>query len=469
MAVGLGLAGLFLFVPETFWDRTPTRKPSNRPSFLRRLSSHYGVQKRTTITGIPDTPGRHRESGLHTPRPVKNTIADLDENKDIAERKPSMATSNPHSILSLPHAHHKTQHVGFSDLENTKSGHSNEPNIPKISISSDQGMQRVIPAIHLPDDTHPETPPLTPGLHERYPSNSLQVQRSASPGHDYFSHSPGLETGAMSMESFRHPPKSQAYTHNLRQQPAKSFVQQLQPYHGRLNTDKWLKVMIRPFVLYAYPAVLWSALVYSCSIGWLIVISENLAVIYRSPKTYNFSALQAGLVYVSPFIGGILGTGVAGKISDIIVKAMARRNGGLYEPEFRLVMAAPIAVTTIIGLMGFGWSAQEHDAWIVPTLFFGLVSFGCALGSTTSITFCVDSYRQYAGEALVTLNFMKNICHGLVFSLFISQWLSREGSKKVYIWIGVIQLVVISLSIPMYIFGKRLRMWTVRRNLMERF
>src|SRR5438045_6733925 len=47
---------------------------------------------------------------------------------------------------------------------------------------------------------------------------------------------------------------------------------------------------------------------------------------------------------------------------------------------------------------------RSRDRWIVPTIFFGVISFGCSLGSTTAITFCVDSYRQYAGEALVTLN-----------------------------------------------------------------
>jgi len=49
---------------------------------------------------------------------------------------------------------------------------------------------------------------------------------------------------------------------------------------------------------------------------------------------------------------------------------------------------------------------------MVPTAFFGLISFGCSLGSTTAITFCVDSYREYAGEALVTLNFSKSISSG---------------------------------------------------------
>lgn len=265
------------------------------------------------------------------------------------------------------------------------------------------------------------------------------------------------------------PPTVKAYTHNLRRQPPQSFKQQLRPYHGRLNNDKWFKVMLRPFILFAYPAVLWSSIVYACSIGWLIVISESLSIIYRDPTLYNFDALQTGLVYVSPFIGGILGTAVAGKISDIIVKAMARRNGGLYEPEFRLVMAIPVMITTCIGLMGFGWSAEKKDHWIVPTVFFGIISFGCSLGSTTSITFCVDSYRQYAGEALVTLNFTKNIFHGLVFSLFVTHWLAEDGAKMVFIWIGVIQVIVMLLTIPMFIYGKRARMWTVRMNLMEKF
>jgi hypothetical protein len=117
-----------------------------------------------------------------------------------------------------------------------------------------------------------------------------------------------------------------------------------------------------------------------------------------------------------------------------------------------------------------------------------MISFGCCLGSTTAITFCVDSYRQYAGEALVTLNFSKSmlelhlcfflpnltifrapdVLHGLVFSLFIVDWLDAKGSRSVFLTIGGIQLFFMLMSIPMYIYGKRARMWTVRKQLMER-
>ncbi|KAM0356032.1 hypothetical protein ACHAPU_000425 [Fusarium lateritium] len=411
MIIALGAVLLFLFVPETFWDRTPhpkPRHPSKRPSFLRRLSSRHRVHQ-TGAEGLLE--GEHSgqvvpvQDGLQSP-------ASIHRGRDL--------------------------HVGFAG-PNTA---TEEPAAPQ--------------AVH-PSDKEGSTP-------TDFPSATGSESNVAS-----FKLGPSLENEKVDVSQLQGPPKIQAYTHNLRQQPPKSFSQQLRPWHGRLNHDKWLKVMVRPFILFAYPAVLWSSAVYACSVGWLIVISESIAMIYRDSESYNFTALQTGLVYISPFIGGILGTGVAGKVSDIIVKMMSRRNGGLYEPEFRLVMALPILITTCIGLMGFGWSAEEKDHWMVPTFFFGVVSFGCSLGSTTAITFCVDSYRQYAGEALVTLNFSKNILHGLVFSLFVTHWLHGDGPKKVYIWIGVIQLVLMLFTIPMYIYGKRARMWTVRANLMEKF
>lgn len=343
----------------------------------------------------------------------------------------------------------------------------------------------VSPAIHPPEDgaaaergevyaastpgvgDHPDAAnPNMRAVNSPYNANSPHGGSSDNVG--YFNNGFNLGDEKIPASRLKAPPKVRAYTHNLRQKPPQSFTQQLKPFYGRLNSDNWFKVMARPFILFAYPAVLWSSLIYACSIGWLIVISEVLAILYRDADLYNFTALQTGLVYISPFVGGILGTGVAGKVSDIIVRAMSKRNGGLYEPEFRLAMVIPIALTTTIGLMGFGWSIEERDHWMVPTIFFGIISFGCSLGSTTSITFCVDSYRQYAGEALVTLNFAKNIFHGLAFSLFVTHWLADDGPKMVFVWIGVIQLLLCMLTIPMYIFGKQMRLWTVRRNLMEK-
>ncbi|OAA34876.1 Major facilitator superfamily domain, general substrate transporter [Metarhizium rileyi] len=399
---------LFLFVPETFWDRTPTRGPARRPSFLRRLSSRRSIGILAVLPPVPVA--NPAPAAVPEASPSKTDDDDLPE-KGAGENRSEDPTSSPMSGTTAT----------TPDMKRDGDGDGSCPILDGEANNTNTAVNRVN-------------------------SSNVDSERAQAPA--------GL---------------APCYTHELRQRPAKSFTQQLRPWHGRLNQDKWLKVMMRPFILFAYPAVLWSSAVYACSIGWLMVISETMAIIYRDPKSYNFTSLQTGLVYISPFVGGILGTAVAGKVSDVVVRAMSSRNGGLYEPEFRLVMAIPITLATCIGLMGFGWSAQEKDHWIVPTVFFGVLSFGCSLGSTTSITFCVDSYRQYAGEALVTLNFSKNIFHGLVFSLFVSHWMVDEGPRKVFMWLGIIQLVLQITTIPLFIFGKRARLWTVRKNFMEKF
>lgn len=470
MVVGLGFVLLFLFVPETFWDRTPTRRASRRPSFLRRLSSRRNAPHPDTASAVdgaaarspgmvpPSTATARRPNDQHVgfARPAAPRLS-LAGGGDDAE-----TPATPSSPL---------RHVGWSqDADAEKRADEGLPETPTPrTVGSPGHASRRLSVPAADTNVHEVEVAIDgPGAHGLASSHRRGAGGSVS-SFDCEARRSSLDKEKIAASRLRAPPKIQAYTHNLRQQPARTFVQQLRPYHGRLNHDKWLKVMARSFILFAYPAVLWSAAIYACSIGWLIVISETMAVIYRDPKQYNFNALQTGLVYISPFVGGILGTGVAGRVSDVVVRIMSRRNGGLYEPEFRLVMALPVLVTTCIGLMGFGWSAQERDHWIVPTLFFGVLSFGCALGSTTSITFCVDSYRQYAGEALVTLNFYKNVLHGLVFSLFVSHWMKEDGPKRVYIWLGIIQLLLCLLTVPLYIYGKRARMWTVRRNLMEKF
>lgn len=245
----------------------------------------------------------------------------------------------------------------------------------------------------------------------------------------------------------------------------RSWVSQLAIFRGRLTHVPYWKILLRPFVLYAYPAIAFSTLIYSLSVVWLIVMSETLGQIFQA-KPYNFSALSVGLLYIAPLIGGILGSSVAGKLSDILTRYMSRRNNGVYEPEFRLVLALPVALVTAFGLMGFGWSAYRHDPWIAPDVFFGAIAFGCSLGSTLSVSFVVDSYKEHAGEALVTMNLTKNVL-GFIFSLWYNNALTAAGSRTVFVVLGVVQIVCCVFAIPMYIYGKRFRSWTFRKGMID--
>jgi hypothetical protein len=437
IAIFSGFCGMLLFflVPETFWDRAPVpravireRKLTFNTNFYSKYMGHGDEDASVRALAGSRRPSQH-DSTSHHPENGKSEV----EPDTVAVHSESQITpsTDPNGVLTEPE----------------------RPYVPNLKYGTEHRRSSSVP---------PKTIP--PTRREWGPAIPREWSHHAAPYRkDEGNSTPSSVTSAPATM-----PSRLAYTHNLRRRPTQSWMQQLKPYNGRLNPDEWLKVSIRPFILLSYPAVAYSSLIYACSVGWLIVISESVALIYRGPY-YRFDAMHAGYVYVGPFVGGVLGTAVAGKLSDVIVQFMARRNGGLYEPEFRLVMMIPVAIATGAGLIGFGWTAQDHENWLIPTFFFSLVSFGCALGSTTSITFVVDSYRQYAGEALVTLNFCKNVLHGLVFSLFVTHWLQADGSKSVYIWIAVIQLIATLSTIPMYIYGKRLRMWTVRQNFMERF
>jgi MFS family permease len=385
MVVGFCFFLIFFFVPETFWDRTPT--PARRHTHSR---SHSPIKQRNHF----HLPSRHAKKDVHAPEsPLPSTIP---------VEPPPTSPLQHHSKLT------KAAHVGFADdlTPGTKGS--------RIDLTSG-----------LDKNAHDERTPRSPMSVHSSPSRTpleyfhpLSYNQIPDPEQQH-SHAenytpPSMSGGLPSDHDQISEQFSIHYTDYYRSAPPKSYRHSLKPWNGRLVKDKWLHVMIRPFILFAYPAVLWSSLVYALAVGWLIVLSESVAHIYED-TSYHFTPLQVGLVYISPFVGGVLGTAVAGKVSDIVVRYMARKNDGVYEPEFRLLMALPITLATVIGLMGFGWSAEEKDNWIVPTVFFGVISFGCSLASTTAVTFVVDSYRVYAGEALVTLNVTKSKSSRILF------------------------------------------------------
>ncbi|TKA70008.1 hypothetical protein B0A55_07043, partial [Friedmanniomyces simplex] len=300
MVVGFGLCLLFFFVPETFWDRTPI--PHRQSKRKHSLPGIFKVQSRNL------SPGARRKSV-----PVEREKG-VDETDEIAT-----------STTAQRHAHFQADEE--KDRQLRESGE-------RESAPEEDDMRRAQSVASSHADQVP-TSATAQNAEADYvnsrdiPPSALEAQTPSliSPT----SHQPPAGLGTLAAGK---PPNP--YVQRYGGAPPKTYLQQLKPWSGRLSHDPWLRVALRPFILFAYPSILWSALVYALSIGWLIVLSESVATIYENRATYNFTALGAGLVYISPFVGGVLGTAVAGKVSDLVVRALARRNGGVYEPEFRL-------------------------------------------------------------------------------------------------------------------------------------
>jgi MFS family permease len=117
-----------------------------------------------------------------------------------------------------------------------------------------------------------------------------------------------------------------------------TWVSELKIFHGRVCDDSFLKVLARPLMMLIFPQVLFSFIAYGMTTSWLIVVGSVLAQIFSAPP-YSFTPSGVGLVSISTIVGSIIGAFASGPAADWVVKMMSRRNNGVYEPEFRFVVA----------------------------------------------------------------------------------------------------------------------------------
>ena len=175
-----------------------------------------------------------------------------------------------------------------------------------------------------------------------------------------------------------------------------SFVSTLLPFNGRKTDENFFKLLLRPFPLFFHPAILWACLIQGTLIGWTVLIGVVLAAIFLGPPLW-FDEVQTGYFYAGPFIGAFVGFLFAGVFTDWVTRVMIRRNGGVYEPEFRIVLVAPQLIVGCLGLYGFGWASSnvQPGGWFLPDFFFALEVAGMVIGAVASALYIVDAYRSF--------------------------------------------------------------------------
>lgn len=246
-----------------------------------------------------------------------------------------------------------------------------------------------------------------------------------------------------------------------------TFVQQLRLYNGRFSGESLGRSLLAPFVLFIYPATLWAFLFQGTFITWGIGVSIVLAQIFTAPP-FLFNPEQLGYMYAAPFVGALASYAVAGVFSDTVAKAMARRNNNIFEPEFRIALVAPVAVVALPGIFVFGAAAvAPHAHWIVPSICYGLLTFGVVMSCTATYSYLLDSHRAISVEMMVSVLLLKN-CWAFGSTFFLNNWLTARGPRDMFFVIGGVQAAVCLASVPMYVFGKILRCAIGRFNPLGR-
>ncbi|KAL7275490.1 hypothetical protein RUND412_001576 [Rhizina undulata] len=242
-----------------------------------------------------------------------------------------------------------------------------------------------------------------------------------------------------------------------------SFLKRLALFNGRKTDDSILKLFLRPFALLPHPAVLWAMLTQGSLIGWTVMIGVVLGVVFMGPPLW-FNEAKTGYLYTGAFVGATLGFCLAGPLADWSARYLTKLNGGIYEPEFRIVLVIPQFITGVIGLFGFGFTSADiaKYSWIGPEIFFALEVMGMTIGAVASALYIVDAHRDITIEIFTCLLIFKNFfSFGLTWSAF--DWIMSGGIWRTFYVIGCVQIAIFLLSIPMYVFGKR------NRSLMHRY
>ncbi|KAL1864789.1 hypothetical protein VTK73DRAFT_5642 [Phialemonium thermophilum] len=259
--------------------------------------------------------------------------------------------------------------------------------------------------------------------------------------------------------------------------PKATFWQSVALFNGRKSDEVFWRLLLRPLPLFLQPAFFWSCLIQGTLIAWTVFVGVILGLFLQSTPLW-WDPDKTGYAYVAGFIGALVGFAIVGLLADWSARKLTRWNRGVYEPEFRILLTVPQLVLGCAGLYGFGITADGiHDkvySYPVPLTFFGLVVAAMVVGAVAGSLYIVDAYRELAVEAFTCMIIFKNlISFGLTYKAYTWLVTSHRGTAKnatpLFRILFIIQLIIGLSSIPMYVFGKRIRGFFYRHSLVKFF
>lgn len=267
-------------------------------------------------------------------------------------------------------------------------------------------------------------------------------------------------------------------------------LRDLKIFHGPRTAEPLWKTAYRPFVLIILPNTLWCVAVLAVNIGGLIVLTTTVPAAF--PLNYGFTSWQTGLTFFSGTIGGSLALVAGGWMQDKIADHLTKKNHGIREAEMTL---PALILPTIVGMLAYilyGAAFEYHWHWIVPTIAIGLrkcrflscttlvditpgvlhtdlslpESFCLISSSAISTVYIIESYRPIAGELVVCGMGYKSAL-AFLLSFYVNPWIERNGYfTTMGIIAGLLGFFHI-LAIPLYFYGKRIRVRTMTWKVMK--
>ena len=219
--------------------------------------------------------------------------------------------------------------------------------------------------------------------------------------------------------------------------------------------NRLLGMATRPLIFLTFPVISYSGFCYGSNLVWFNVLNGTSSLILANPP-YNFAASMVGLSYFSPLIGTAISSFYTGYVGDRILLHMARKNGGILEPEYRLWLFLPAMFILPFGLILWGVGAAHHVHWFGEVFAMGTIAFTNAVGLQISVAYCIDSYKDLSSEAIVTVILVRNTMSFAV-NYGITPWVDGMGLQNAFLVAAFVGMAQIATFFAFVKFGKGLR------------
>lgn len=272
-------------------------------------------------------------------------------------------------------------------------------------------------------------------------------------------------SGADAKTTISGPPSSSSPAPEVYYAPRRTYIQRLALFRnmpGRPSVKQMFVMMYRPLLIFFYfPCVDWAGFLYGINLSWYNVNNATMALVLGSAP-YGFSSSMVGVAFLSPFVGAVVGALWAGTVGDKVALYLARRNGGVREPEHRLWV---LLVSGLLGAAGFIlWGVgADHDIHYMGLIIgVGLVEMMVVAGGSTAMAYDIDCFKELAGETMILVIVIRNTL-GFGMSYGITPWLTSQGYTKTFVAVGMLALVCNYSFLAFAAFGKRMRKFSATK------